>query len=73
MSKKHRASCGHLVSDGILAEINDGAGTAYGTWCNECLKAWNDQGKILNEELDTLLTELKTIRQKLESIKTAEN
>jgi hypothetical protein len=67
-TKRHRASCGHDIEDGIDAVIDDGNGTAFGTWCVECLKMWNEEGRLNNEELEQILTEHDIMKDALEMI-----
>jgi hypothetical protein len=46
----------------------DGNGTDFGTWCVECLKMWNEEGRLNNEELEQILTEHDIMKDALEMI-----
>ena len=67
------ATCGHRVSEGISCSIDefqyDSSGNkfiSYGTYCDECVIAYYNEGRLDNEELSNILSKLKAQQLELE-------
>jgi len=76
--KRHTATCGHKIEDGISCSIDDGQMSwdghkcvTFGTYCARCLYGYYTDGIIENEELKEF-AQLLDSKNKLEKLQ-AEN
>lgn len=68
----HIATCGHEISDGITTSVDEGQicsdgspAITYGTYCDKCVQAYFNDGKLLNKELSNILQQNSELKEDL--------